>query len=114
MKTNCLFSLFPLAAVFWLMLIWPALAANPEEPRLSPAQVSVIAKQIARLKYPQERALAAGWTGLPLVATPRIKLESGRYRPAFGLTGAQRRTGQTLAARSFRAQADDSRAKNAV
>ena len=65
MKTICLFSLFPLAAVFWLMLILPA---NPEEPRLSPAQVSVIAKQIARLQYPQERALAAGWTDAKKVA----------------------------------------------
>ena len=68
MKTNGLFFLFTPAAVFWLMLISPAFAANPDEPRLSPAQVSVIAKQIARLKYPQERALAAGWTDAKKVA----------------------------------------------
>ena len=58
--------------------------------------------------------LDASPAGLPLVAIPGIKLESGRCRSASGLTGAQRRTGQMLAARSFRALADDSRVKNAA
>jgi multidrug resistance efflux pump len=52
--------------------------------------------------------------GLPRLAIPRLTLESGRSWPAFGLAGAQRRTGQTLAASSSRAPVDDSRARNAV
>lgn len=53
-------------------------------------------------------------TGLPLIAMPGIKLEPGRCRPASGLAGAQRRTGQMLVARWSPGQADDSRARNAA
>ena len=52
--------------------------------------------------------------GLPHVAMPGIKLESGRSWPASGLAGAQRRTEQTLAARSSRVLVGDSRARNAA
>src|SRR5260370_6693987 len=43
--------------------------------------------------------------GLPLEAVPVLKLESGRDRPAHRLTGAQRRAGHGLAARSLPARA---------
>jgi hypothetical protein len=52
--------------------------------------------------------------GLPHDAMPGIKLESGRSWPASGLAGAQRRPWQTLAARSSRVPAGDSRARNAA
>ena len=52
--------------------------------------------------------------GLPHIAAPGIRLESGRCWPASGLAGAQRRAEQTLAARSSRVPAGDSRARNAV
>src|SRR5688572_3743616 len=52
--------------------------------------------------------------GLPLGLTPVPKLESGVHRPVFELAGAHRRTGRTLAARSFPALADDSRARSAA
>jgi hypothetical protein len=48
---------FKLSLALFLMTCSPVLAAN-----LSPAQTSVVAKQIAKLKYPQERSLASGWT----------------------------------------------------
>ena len=53
-------------------------------------------------------------SGLPHVAVPETRLESGCHWPASGLTGAQRRAEQMLAARSSRVLAGDSRAKNAV
>ena len=53
-------------------------------------------------------------TGLPRIAIPVSKLESGAQVPAFELAGAKRRTGRTLAARSFLGPADDSRAKSAA
>ena len=52
--------------------------------------------------------------GLPHEAMPGIRLDSGRYWPASGLAGAQRRAEQTLGARSSRVLAGDSRARNAV
>ena len=52
--------------------------------------------------------------GLPHVAMPGIKLESGRSWPASGLAGAQRRTEQTLAARSSRVPVGDIRARSVV
>ena len=51
-------------------------------------------------------------SGLPHKATPGIRLESGRCRPASDLAGEQRRAEQTLAARSSRVPAGDSRARN--
>jgi hypothetical protein len=47
-----------LAACLWLM---PALA-KADAPQLSPAQRAAVARQIAQLKYPQERALASSWS----------------------------------------------------
>lgn len=38
--------------------------------------------------------------GLPLMTVPGSKLESGRGRPAFGLTEGERRADPALAARS--------------
>ena len=55
-----------------------------------------------------------GKLGLPHEAIPDIRLESGRCWPASGLAGAQRRAEQTLAARSSRVPAGDSRARNAA
>jgi hypothetical protein len=52
--------------------------------------------------------------GLPLIAIPGIKLEPGRYRPASGLAGAQRRTGRMLMARSSPGLAVGSRARSAA
>ena len=37
----------------------------------------------------------------PLITAPASKLESGRGRPAYGLTEAERRADQALAARSL-------------
>jgi len=53
-------------------------------------------------------------SGLPLIAIPGIKLEPGRYRPASGLAGAQRRPDRMLAARSSLALVGDSRARSEV
>jgi hypothetical protein len=55
-----------------------------------------------------------GQGGLPHIAAPGIRLESGRYRPASGLAGAQRRADEMLAARSSPVPAGDSRARNVV
>ena len=52
--------------------------------------------------------------GLPLEAVPVLKLESGRDRPAHRLTGAQRRAGHGLAARSLPARAVGNRAMSAA
>ena len=52
--------------------------------------------------------------GLPLEAVPVLKLESGRARPAHRLSGAQRRAGHGLAARSLRARAVGNRAMSAA
>ena len=52
--------------------------------------------------------------GLPLEAVPVLKLESGRDRPADRLTGAQRRAGHGLAARSLPARAVGNRAMSAA
>ena len=52
--------------------------------------------------------------GLPHIAAPGIRLESGRYWSASALTGAQRRAEQTPTARPSRARAGDSRGRNAV
>ncbi|MER9576547.1 hypothetical protein NKJ09_18895 [Mesorhizobium sp. M0189] len=61
---NLRFSL-ALGIVSWLLLgsSVPAAAA-----RLSPAQASVVTAEIAKLKYPEERALAKGWTDAKKVA----------------------------------------------
>jgi hypothetical protein len=56
----------------------------------------------------------AGRTGLPLVAIPGIKLESGRHRPASDLAGAQRRRDRMLTARSSPGPVVDSRETNAA
>lgn len=56
----------------------------------------------------------ASGIGLPHIAMPGIKLEPGRYRPASGLAGAQRRPGQMLVARSSLGLAVDSRARSAA
>jgi hypothetical protein len=55
-----------------------------------------------------------GHAGLPHVAVPGIRLESGHCWPASGLAGAQRRAEQTLAARSSRAPVGDIRARSAA
>jgi hypothetical protein len=51
-------------------------------------------------------------SGLPRIAIPVSKLESGAQVPAFALAGAKRRTARTLAARSFLGPADDIRARS--
>lgn len=50
-----------LAGCAWLMPA-PVKAADGNIPRLSSAQMAVVTKQIAQLKYPQERALASSWS----------------------------------------------------
>ena len=55
-------------AVFLAMIASPAYAAAADAPRLSPAQASVIAGEIAKLKYPQERSLASHWSDAKKVA----------------------------------------------
>ena len=64
MKTNIntLFSTIRRSALFCVVLIAPASAVYADMPRLAPAQNAVVARDIAKLKYPQERALATGWT----------------------------------------------------
>ena len=47
------------------------------------------------------------WFGLPLMTVPGPKLESGRGRPAFRLTGGERNADAALAARSLRARVAD-------
>ena len=51
-----------------IVLIVSATAVSADVSRLSPAQASVAASRIAALKYPQERALASGWTDAKKVA----------------------------------------------
>ena len=63
-----------------------------------------------------DRALASLWrgrAGLPRIAIPRSKLESGRHRPASGLTEAERRADRMLAARSLLGPVGGSRERNA-
>lgn len=43
-------------------------AATPVEPALSAAQSKVVAKSIAKLKLPEERQLAAGWSNAKKVS----------------------------------------------
>ena len=45
-------------------------------------------------RHSMERALERAFLGLPHIAAPGIRLESGRYWPASGLAGAQRRAEQ--------------------
>jgi TolB-like protein/DNA-binding winged helix-turn-helix (wHTH) protein len=52
--------------------------------------------------------------GLPPVAIPGNKLESGRHRPASGLAGAERRRDRMLAARSSPGPVVDSRETSAA
>ena len=52
-------------------------------------------------------SLAGG--GLPLGTIPGSKLEPGHAQPAVGLTAAERRADQALAARSLLVPAGDSR-----
>ena len=66
------------------------------------------AKRLKELERENERF------AVPLIAIPGIKLASGRHRPASELAGAQRRPGQMLAARSFRARVVGSRAMSAA
>lgn len=51
-----------------IVLIVSAMPVYADVPRLSPAQASVVASKIATLKYPQERALASGWSDAKKVA----------------------------------------------
>lgn len=39
-----------------------AMAAPSNSPRLSTTQAAAVARQIAQLRYPEERSVAAGWT----------------------------------------------------
>ena len=52
--------------------------------------------------------------GLPLITIPASKLEPGRVRPALGLTEAERRADQALAARSLLELVAGSRAMSVV
>ncbi|WP_374532970.1 hypothetical protein [Phenylobacterium sp.] len=45
-----------------------AAPATPAEPSLSPAQKAVVEKVISRLKTPEERNLASGWSNAKKVA----------------------------------------------
>jgi hypothetical protein len=54
-----------LGAIFWVSLAASAPAAAAE---LSPAQASFLANEIAKLKLPEERALAKDWTDAKKVA----------------------------------------------
>ena len=67
-----------------------------------------------KIGHQRKRAFPVENSGLPRRVTPALKLESGVHRPVFDLARAQRRTGRTLAARSFPALADDSRARSAA
>ena len=51
-----------------IVLIVSATGASADMSRLSPVQASVAAGRIAALKYPQERALASGWSDAKKVA----------------------------------------------
>lgn len=64
MKTNIekLISMFRRAALISVMLASPASAATPDIAHLSPVQLSIVAREIAKLRYPAERALASKWT----------------------------------------------------
>lgn len=55
-------------AVFLATIVSSSFAAAADAPRLSPAEASVIAGEIAKLKYPQERSLAAQWSDAKKVA----------------------------------------------
>jgi hypothetical protein len=59
---------FGSAAVFLAMAVASPLLAAPDTHHLSPAQASVIAGAIAKLKYPQERSLASHWSDAKKVA----------------------------------------------
>lgn len=72
--------------------------------------MSVMAKRKATPNLDDRVEMA----GLPPFAVPWIKLDPGRYRPASGLAGAQRRTDQMLAARSSLVLAPGSRAMSEV
>lgn len=64
MKTNIdtVFSIVRRSTLVCVLLIAPASAVYADTPRLSAAQNAVVARDIAKLKFPQERALASGWT----------------------------------------------------
>ena len=61
-------SLFGSAALFLALAGASPSAAAPDQSHLSPSQTSVIARGIAKLKYPQERSLASQWNDAKKVA----------------------------------------------
>jgi len=46
----------------WLVALFPAAAESPAVPHLSPVQARRVAQDIGKLKHPEERALASGWS----------------------------------------------------
>lgn len=76
--------------------------------------LKAIEAKLAKIEDKREPLAVLSDIGLPHVAVPELRLESGRYWPASGLAGAQRRAEQMLAARLSRVLAGDSRARNAA
>jgi len=56
------------AAILLALTPLASQAATPVEPPLSSAQNKVVSKSIAKLKWPEERKLAAGWSNAKKVA----------------------------------------------